>query len=198
MNRTAHAVRALVSVLVLGLLAGCSQPAPWHLKDVSGLLPDLQFQLTRARDGKTVTAADYRGKVVALYFGYTNCADVCPIMMGEFAAALQSIGDRADDVRVLFVSVDPKRDTRQRLAQYASAFGDAFVGLRGDMSTLREVTKRYRTTFGYGKPDDNGFYEVSHSTAAFIFDRKGNVRLLAQQDAPVGDIAADLTRLVQE
>lgn len=185
----------LLFALVLG---GCSEDKSWHLKDISGLMPELEFRLTRAADGETVTAGDYAGKVKVLYFGFTNCPDACPVTLARFSQALDQIGASADEVRVLFVSVDPARDTREKLAQYVSGFGERFVGLRGSIPTLRDLTKRYRVTFSHGEPDDQGFYDVSHSTAAYIFDRDGELRLLARSDSKIDAIAADLKRLVNE
>lgn len=177
------------------LLAACAEEHSWNLRDISGVMPDLQFELTRAGDGETVTQADYEGNVTVVFFGFTNCPDVCPLTMSKFSGALDGM-DGADDVRFLFVSVDPERDTPEVLERYTSSFGEQFVGLRGDIPTLRELTKRYRVTFSHGEPDDNGYYDVSHSSAAFIFDRDGDVRLLARQDDSVDEIRTDLERLV--
>ncbi len=192
--------RAIAGLLVAAALiaGGCSEDRSWKLKDVSGLLPDLEFELTRAEDGATVTAADYRGKVTVVYFGFTHCPDVCPVMLARFKQALKQLGSKADAVRVLFVSVDPKRDTRERLAQYVDGFGERFAGLRGPVPTLRDITKRYRVTFSYGEANDSGFYDVSHSTAAFIFDREGELRLLARSGSRIDAITQDLRRLLQE
>lgn len=180
------------------LLAGCAQEPEWELRDISGLMPDLQFELTRASDGATVTGQDYAGEVTVLFFGFTNCPDVCPMTLQKFAQALQSLDGGAEDVRVLFVSVDPERDTREVLSQYVSAFGEQFDGLRGPESALRDLVKRYRATFGYGEPDEHGYYDVSHSSAAYIFDRDREIRLLAREDASIGAIERDLERLVQQ
>lgn len=189
---------AAVITLAGMALAACSEDHQWNAKDVSGLMPDLQFELARAPSGKEVTAADYQGKVTIVYFGFTNCPDVCPATMAKFSQALQAMeSDQADQVRVLFVSVDPKRDTLERLAGYTDGFGERFVGLRGQEDYLRELTKRYRVTFGYGEPDANGNYNVSHSNAAFIFDGSGKLRLLARPDQSVEGLKEDLTHLVE-
>ncbi|MDZ7829503.1 MAG: SCO family protein [Halofilum sp. (in: g-proteobacteria)] len=187
--------------LALGALAvnGCTEPEPWNVRDISGLMPDLEFELTRAETGKTVTEAAFDDKVKVMYFGFTSCPDMCPLTMARMSQALGQMDEEtADEVRILFVSVDPERDTPERLAQYVDSFGERFVGLRGEIPYLRDLTKRYRTTFGYGKPDDSGFYDVSHSNAAFIFDRSGEIRLLAREDDDIDAIAADLERLVEE
>ncbi len=187
----------IVAAFAAAALAACSEDHQWNAKDVSGLMPDLQFELARAPSGERVTAADFQGKVTVVYFGFTHCPDVCPATLAKFSQALQGMElQQADQVRVLFVSVDPKRDTLERLAQYTGGFGERFVGLRGDEAYLRELTKRYRVTFGYGEPDDDGNYSVSHSNAAFIFDESGKLRLLARPDQSIEALKEDLTHLV--
>lgn len=176
-------------------LSACAEEHSWNLRDISGVMPELEFELTRAADGDTVTEDTYQGKVTVLFFGFTNCPDVCPLTMSKFAGALDGM-ERADDVRFLFVSVDPERDTPEVLQRYTGGFGDRFVGLRGDIATLRDLTKRYRVTFSHGEADEHGHYDVSHSSAAFVFDRDGDIRLLARQDDSVDDIRADLEHLV--
>lgn len=177
------------------MLPACAEEQSWNLRDITGVMPELQFELTRAADGETVTQDTYQGKVTVLFFGFTNCPDVCPLTLSKLAGALDGM-DHADAVRVLFVSVDPERDTPEVLRRYTGAFGEQFVGLRGDIPALRELTKRYRVTFSHGEPDEHGHYDVSHSSAAFIFDRDGDVRLLARHDAPVEQLRADLEQLV--
>lgn len=192
-------LRAFIAAAVLAAtLAACASEVPWALRDVSGLMPDLDFELTRAADGERVTEEAYAGTVRVLFFGFTNCPDICPMTLQKFSQAIRSMEGGADDVRVLFVSVDPQRDTREALRQYVGAFGEQFVGLRGPEPALRDLAKRYRVTFGYGEPDEQGYYDVSHSSAAYIFDREGNVRLLARQDDSIDALQTDLERLVHE
>ncbi len=190
---------ALLAMLALLGLSACGEPEPeFELRNITGLMPELEFELTRAGDGATVTAQDYRGDVTVVFFGFTNCPDICPTTLARFSAALKQLdGTAADDVRVLFVSVDPKRDTRERLRGYVSAFGPQFTGLRGPLPELRELTKRYRVTFGYGEPDESGYYDVSHSSASFVFDREGEVRLMVRTDDPIEAIVHDLRILAQ-
>jgi protein SCO1/2 len=183
---------SLLALAAVVLLAGCEQQEPWQTKDVSGLMPELEFELTRAADGETISEAAYAEKIRVVYFGFTNCPDVCPTTLAKFSQAFGGMEESmADRFRVLFISVDPERDTLERLENYAGAF----VGLRGEIPYLRDLTKRYRVTFGYGKPDDNGWYNVSHSTAAFIFDPQGELRLLVRPDDSIDAIQADLERL---
>jgi protein SCO1/2 len=181
------------------LLVACGQnDRPWGLKDISGLMPPLDFTLTSASDGATVHGNDFRGKLVLLYFGYTHCPDVCPTTLSQLSHAVTALGTNAGQVRILFVSVDPARDTLAQLKTYAAAFGPEVVGLRGSEAELKALTKRYRVSYGYGKPDAAGDYEVSHSSAVYVFDREGEIRLLvgSTDDAPL--ITRDLHRLLEE
>ncbi|HKJ87225.1 MAG TPA: SCO family protein [Gammaproteobacteria bacterium] len=187
----------LAAWLLLGvvLLAGCSGDSQWRLKDISGLLPRLSFTMTN-QAGNKVHGADYRGKVALLYFGYTHCPDVCPTTLAKLRRALGQLGREAKRVRVLFVSVDPERDTTSVLRTYVHAFGPQFVGLHGNRNQLDALVKRYRVTYGYGKPDAHGHYEVSHSSGVFIFDPRGYPRLLAVQGDGADALAHDLQRLL--
>jgi protein SCO1/2 len=189
--------RAAAGVLVLAvMLAACTgRDSLYALKSISGLVPSLEFQLTN-QDGQAVTAADYRHDVVLLYFGYTRCPDECPTTLTMLANALHTLGPRASQVRVLFVSVDPGRDTTAVLKRYVSNFGPEFVGLRGDPAELADLSKRYRIAFHYERPDKDGNYEVDHSSAIFVFDRRGRARLLGQSDNTAQQVASDLHRLL--
>jgi len=182
--------------LVLLVLAACTRSEPpFHLQDITGLMPRLQFALTDA-NGRAVSADTFRGRVVLLYFGYTQCPDACPTTLAMLQQALRSLGRRADDVRVLFVSVDPQRDTAAVLRRYVGYFGQQFVGLRGDDSALQSLTRRYRVAYHREKPDADGYYAVDHSSAVFVFDRTGRARLLAGSTSGAATIAADLQRLL--
>ena len=188
--------RSALALALLGLAitaCGTSGP-PFALQSVSGLLPRLQFQLTDQND-RPVTAQDYRGKVVLLYFGYTNCPDACPTTLTTLAAVMHRLGPQAANVRVLFVSVDPQRDTSLVLKRYVGFFGPQFVGLRGDDAEITTLTQRYRVAYHHEPPDRNGYYAVDHSSAIFIFDTAGRARLLAQEGDGAQMIAQDLRRL---
>ena len=191
-----RAVKGIAGVLlVITLFSACSKSEPWKLKDISNVMPDLQFTMTD-QSGRLVHGKDFRGQVVLLYFGYTHCPDVCPTTLTTLAQAVRSLGADAKAVRVLFVTVDPKRDTQALMKQYVRAFGPEFVGLRGDQQQLEELTRRYRVKYGLGKPDAEGNYEVSHSSAVYVFDREGHVRLLSMEADSATSISHDLQRLV--
>jgi protein SCO1/2 len=123
---------------------------------------------------------------------------VCPTTLSLLSHAVKALGTSADQVRILFVSVDPARDTLAQLKTYAAAFGPEVVGLRGSADELEAVTKRYRVSYGYGKPDSRVAYEVSHSSAVYVFDREGEIRLLIGSTDSAPSITGDLQRLLAE
>ena len=176
-------------------LAACAKgDGKWRTKDVDGLVRPLEFELTDDA-GRQVNAQDYRGKTVLLYFGYTSCPDECPTTMSKLALALKQTRNRGAGDVVLFVTVDPQRDSATRLRQYTRAFGPRFVGLRGTRQELVALSKRYRISYSYGEPDKDGDYEVMHSTGVFVFDGTGRSRLLVLPNDSADAIAADLDRI---
>lgn len=194
---SASTVRHLVLMIAAFMLAACAEDPSWQTKDVSGVLPDLEFRLTDER-GETVTEEAFLGRPTAVFFGYTHCPDICPVTMGKLRMAIGQMPENLrDDVQVLFVSVDPDRDDPTRLTEYTASFGPQFVGLTADEATLRDVVKRYRATFSYEMPDENGDYLVSHPSAVYVFDAKGKARLLMRNDDPAKAIARDLERLAR-
>jgi protein SCO1 len=184
------------ALILTASLAACAGSDPHYaLENITGLVSPLEFQLTD-QDDRPVTAADYRHDIVLLYFGYTECPDECPTTLTMLANALHTLGPRASQVRVLFVSVDPSRDTTGVLKRYVTNFGPQFVGLRPDESELAALSKRYRIAYHYEKPDKDGNYEVDHSSAVFIFDGDGRARLLGLTDNTSQQVASDLRRLL--
>jgi protein SCO1 len=185
-NRLARAARIALMACALGataLAAGCGKPAPsFQNLDITG---NTQFGTDFAlpdTSGKIRTLADYKGKVVVLFFGYTHCPDVCPTTMAELSQALQQLGpEDAKRVQVLFVTVDPERDTAALMAQYVPAFNPAFVGLRpADQAQLTKVTKDFRVYYAKvpGKTPDS--YTMDHTAASYVFDPDGKLRLFAR------------------
>lgn len=187
----------LLLLLLSSLLGAChrSEPLPFRLTNISGHMPDLDFKLTNDL-GKAVTGADYRGKVVLLYFGYTHCPDVCPLTMAQLHVVMQRLGPLADNVRILFVSVDPARDTPKVLHDYVKAFDSHAIGLSGTASATEALSKRYRSAFTREPAAADGNYEVSHSSAIYVFDREGKARLLATPSASHDDLVHDLHLLL--
>ena len=197
--RTMFNPGALFILLCLGLLlSSCNKNEEhWATKNISGLMPQLKFNMTESNRDKLVQGDDYRGDIILLYFGYTHCPDVCPLTLGRIKSALAHLGTEAKAIRVLFVSVDPARDNKTVLKSYTQYFGPQFLGLYASQPELRELTKRYRVTFGYDNPDKEGNYNVSHSSAIYAFDRKGEARLLIRPTDKVSAITKDLKRLLK-
>jgi protein SCO1/2 len=172
-------------------LAGCSPAGRFHMTDISGAMPKLDFHMIRTSDGAAVTGQDYRGKVVALYFGYTNCPDVCPATLANLTDMIGRV--KSPDVRVLFVSVDPARDSADRLRKYAAAFSPQIEGLRGGDNALADLARTYRVAYSV---DPTPPYTVMHSNAVFFFDRTGKARLVTTDTSDPAAMAEDVERLL--
>jgi protein SCO1/2 len=182
------------------LAAGCDKvftPArsPFHGVDVTGA--DMKGEL-RLKDptGRERTLADFRGKVVALFFGYTQCPDVCPTTLADMANAMQLLGADAQRVQVLFVTVDPKRDTPELLAQYVPAFNPDFLGLYGDANATAKVTKDFKIYAQERAGSQPGTYTMDHSAQTLVFDREGRLRLLLPYGLEAAKIAGDFKVLL--
>jgi protein SCO1/2 len=184
------------------LLGGCEGKADWHGVDVSGASPSLSFTMARTPDGKELTEADFRGRVVMLYFGYTFCPDVCPTTLANIAEMLINLGPEAERVAVLFVTVDPNRDTLPVLAEYVHNFAPQILGLRGTPDQLAALARRYRLVYSVSPAAKDHPYEVTHSSAIYMFDGTGAARVLvptlATGDADITGVEADLKRLLAE
>jgi len=193
--------RFLFPAALFSLVLAVGGPArAWNSTDMTGVMPRLDFTMTRASDSKAVSAADYRGKIVLLYFGYTNCPDVCPTTLLNITDMLKSLGKKADDVRVLFVTVDPNRDSLDVLKQYTGAFAPQITGLRGTPDQLATLAKRYRVSYSVTPAQDGRPYEVTHGAAVYVFNRAGDIKLifttLSQPDQKLARALADLRAMV--
>jgi protein SCO1 len=195
-----NAARAIAAALACALaLTACDKLAgvrsPFKGIDVTGSPIGGELRLLDP-DGKPRSLGDFRGKVVVVVFGYTQCPDVCPTTLSDFASALKKLGPDAASVQVLFVTVDPKRDTAELLRQYVPAFNPAFLGLRGDAAATSKVTREFRVYAQEraGKTADS--YTVDHSAQSFVFDKQGRVRLIIGYGAPSEAIASDLKILL--
>jgi protein SCO1/2 len=200
MNRR-KALSVIAAALGAGTLAGCNEEQ-FHSTDLSGAMPALGFTMTRASDGKSVTQNDYKGKIVLLYFGYTFCPDVCPTTLTNVTDVLRKLGAQAEHVRCLFVTVDPNRDTLPIIADYVKNFGPDIDGLRGTPDELAALARRYRVVYSVSPKTNDHPYEVTHSSAIYVFDGSGAARLLMSTLAePKPDIQGavdDLRQIVEE
>jgi protein SCO1/2 len=193
------AIAAAIAVAALGL-ASCDKlftlgKSPFQGIDVTGGDMGGELRLT-GHDGKPRALADFRGKVVVVSFGFTHCPDVCPTTLSDLASAMKRLGEDARRVQVLFVTVDPKRDTEELLRQYVPAFSPDFLGLRGDAVATEKVTKDFRV-YAHERPGkDGGPYTVDHSAHIYVIDREGKLRLLISPGASPEAIAADVKLLL--
>lgn len=184
----------LCLILLAVLTAGCSKVA-FEGTDITGANFGGDFTLVD-HHGKARRLADFQGKVVALFFGYTHCPDVCPVTMAEYAAVMKTLGDKAKDVQVLFVSLDPERDTPALLSQYVPAFNPAFVGLTGTPQQVDAVAKQYKVI--YQKQGSGANYTLDHSAGSYLLDRKGRLRVLENYGAAPSVLTKDINTLIEE
>lgn len=195
-------MRSLIRFLLLGLLAfallACAPGDPkLELKgtDISGANFGGDFSLTD-QDGKPRTLGEFKGKAVALFFGYTHCPDVCPTTLAEYAASLRLLGSEAEKVQVLFVTVDPERDTQSVLKRYVPFFDKRFIGLTGTPAQVKKVTEQFKVVAQKQTVKD-GNYFVDHSSGTYLFDRDGLLRVYEPNGQPAAALAHDLKALVR-
>lgn len=189
-----------VTVFCLIFLTACSDPTQkWSIYDVSGHLPNLKFSLL-GEGNKVITQDDLKDKTVLMFFGYASCPDVCPTTMAQLTEVLEKLGEQAKDVRIIFVSVDPHRDTPDVLQAYVNAFNKNAIGLTGSEKQIADLARRYRVAYQIEKPkpgDGAEIYDVTHSRGVFIFDRTGKARLLAPDTEKVDVVTQDLRQLLE-
>lgn len=190
----AAAAMALAVSLSLGL-AACSKPTSFQNTDVTGLRYAEDFALTD-HNGQPRTLADFKNKVVVVFFGYTQCPDVCPTTMVELAQVMKELGPKADQVQVLFITIDPERDTQQLLAQYVPAFDKRFLGLRGDAAQTAKVAKEFKVFYAKVPGKTPGSYSMDHTAGSFVFDKEGKIRLFVRHGQGTAPLVSDLKQLL--
>jgi protein SCO1/2 len=193
-------MKKLLSIFALALLlAGCDKladkPPSFRNTDLTGLDYAKDFALTD-HNGKLRKLADFKGKVVVVFFGFTHCPDVCPTTLAEMAGMMKELGPQADDVQVLMVTVDPERDTQELLAQYVPAFDKRFLGLRGDAEATAKVAKEFKVFYAKVPGKEPGSYTVDHTAASYVFDRNGKVRLFVRYGQGVEPLVHDIKQLL--
>jgi protein SCO1 len=183
-------------------LAGCQPKQRWHNVDITGEFPRLDLTMADASGGGLVDGASFHGWVALLYFGYTDCPDVCPLTLGNIAKILDRLGPLASRVRVLFVTVDPNRDSLETLKAYTAQFAPQIVGLRGTPDQLAALARTYRIAYSVTPATAGHPYEVTHSAAVYAFDAAGMPRLLipslASTTPDINGTADDLRKLMTD
>lgn len=185
------------ALLLAGGLAGCDQQPAFQNLDITGNTQfGKDFSLPDS-SGKLRTLADFKGRAVVLFFGYTHCPDVCPTTLAELAQAMQQLGPEAKRVQVLLVTLDPERDTAPLLAQYVSAFDPSFIALRpADDAQLRQVAKDFRIYYAKAAGKTPGSYTMDHTAASYVFDPDGKLRLFVRDGQGPGPWVHDLKLLL--
>jgi protein SCO1/2 len=203
--------RALIAALVtLALATACDRPsapgvateAPlskdsFKAIDITGADYAKELSLTDP-DGKTRTLADFKGKVLVVFFGYTQCPDVCPTTMAELAQVKQELGPDGDRVQGIFVSVDPERDTSALLKEYVASFDPSFVALRGTPEETKAVAKHFKVFYAKVPGKTEGSYTVDHTAGSYVFDTQGRVRLFTRYGTGSAALVHDLKLLLNE
>jgi protein SCO1/2 len=188
--------RYIMSLTVALAISGCMAEKSWHVEEVTGHLPELNFSLTSDR-GSAVTAKTYEGYLLLMYFGFTHCTAECPVSMARLAHVMRLLGNDGHRARILFVTLDPQRDTPQVLHRYVMEFDpEHAVGLTGTITDIERLTKQYRAAYRpRSKIEEAG--DIEHGDAVYIFDTKGQARLLATSSDSDENLAKDLHRLLR-
>ena len=188
-------LRRCVALLLIAVLAACGAGGPaFQASDISGSSFGRDFEL-KDPQGRTRTLADFRGKAVVLFFGYTQCPDVCPTTLAALAEAMKRLGADADRVQVLFVTVDPERDTPALLAQYVPAFDPRFIGLYGDADATARTAKEFKVLY-QKVAGPTGNYTMDHSAGTYVFDPQGRLRLYVSNGQGPDVFVHDLRELL--
>ena len=179
------------------LLAACDAAGPaFRSTDITGVEYGRTLELTDHL-GKPRRLEDWRGKAVVLFFGFTHCPDVCPTTLADMAQVMRQLGPEAERVQVLFVTVDPERDTQELLAKYVLAFDPRFLGLRGSLDATRAVAKEFKVYFEKRPGETPGAYSVDHSAQSYVIDPEGRLRLFVRHERIAEDLASDLRALLK-
>lgn len=187
----------LAFMIMAGLLASCQQgtSASFIGTDLTGTQFGKSLTLTD-HTGKLRSMNDFKGKVVVLFFGYTHCPDVCPTTMSDLKQTMKLLGDKADDVQVLFVTVDPERDTQEVLAQFVPGFDSRFIGLRGTVAEVAANLSEYKVYAAKVSEPGKSGYTMDHSAGLYVFDKTGAPRIYLGYGEKPANIAHDLQLLL--
>src|SRR3954453_11112696 len=178
------------SIIICSLaLAACDGAPKFKSTDITGAEYGKSLEL-QDTTGRVRRLEDFRGKAVVLFFGFTHCPDVCPTTLADLAGVVKTLGAEGDRVQVLFVTVDPERDTPEALAKYVGAFDPRFIALRGDLAATQRVAKEFKIYFEKRKQGDS--YTIDHSAQSYVIDPQGRLRLLVRHDRLVQDLPDDL------
>lgn len=191
-------MRYLWIVLLMGVLAACDSAAEqdkFSATDISGADFAQTLNLTD-HNGKPRTLVDFKGKVIAVFFGYTHCPDVCPTTMADMKQVMKLLGSHADELQVLFVTLDPERDTKEVLAQFVPAFDKRFIGMYGTKAEIEKATADFKIFASKVENSGRSGYTIDHSAGVYLFDKTGKIRLYVAYGEKPAVIAADIKKLL--
>jgi protein SCO1/2 len=193
-----YLLKSVLLVLLLGFLSACKPNETKNqfvATNITGADFAQSFNLTD-HTGKPRTLVDFKGKAVALFFGYTHCPDVCPTTMADLKQAMKLLGSRADEVQVLFVTLDPARDTQELLAQFVPSFDKRFIGLRGTEEETAATAEVFKVYSKKVEAQGKGGYTIDHSAGTYIFDKLGKIRLYVDYGEKPSEIASDIKQIL--
>ncbi len=191
------AIVAMMSAALLALGACAPPPPPFNASEVSGIAYGKDIGIADT-SGKIRRVEDFKGQITLVFFGFTRCPDVCPSTLMRLRQVRDALGPDADKLQVLLVSVDPERDTPDRLEAYVKNFDPSFIGLRPEPAELEKVIKAFHAIAVKVPTADGKDYTVDHSATLYVYDRRNQLRLIAQPDIAIDAFASDLRRLAQE
>lgn len=192
---TNQCLRWIATLLLVFALGGCEQSKKFKAVDISGV-PYAQSFALRDHNGTVRTLANFRGKLVVVFFGFTQCPDVCPTTLSDMAEVKKRLGSDGEKIEVLFITVDPERDTPALLAEYVPAFDPAFLGLTGTPREIAATAKEFKVFYQKAAGSTPTSYTMDHTAASYIFDKDGKIRLYIRYGTPIEDIVADLKKLL--
>jgi protein SCO1/2 len=187
-----------IAVIILGLAAGIYFFLPHNFSGTVIQSPEPAFDFTLTGSKGDVSLSDYRGKLVLIYFGYTFCPDICPATLANVGQALRTLGTQADDVQLIMVSLDPERDTPEKLAEYVGHFYPSFIGITGSQEKLAEVTSLYGIFYEKHAGSAATGYLIDHTATLLVIDREGYLKLVFPFGVTVPEIADDLKYMLRQ
>jgi protein SCO1/2 len=195
-----NALRWLAGSAVLastaGVLTACKSKADFNAIDLTGSKEYGQDFSMPDQHGQRRSIADFKGKVVLVFFGFTQCPDVCPTTLGDLAAVKQKLGAKGDKLQVIFASVDPSRDTPEILQAYLANFDPSFLALRGSDEETARMAKDFKVYYKRVEGQTPGSYTMDHTAGDYIFDPEGRLRLYSRYGTPVDTLAKDIEQLI--
>jgi protein SCO1/2 len=191
-------MRYLLMLLLMCGLAACKpagETGKFVATDISGA--DFAQRLSLMdHTGKQRTLTDFKGKAIALFFGYTHCPDVCPTTMVDLKQTIKLLGPRADELQVLFVTLDPERDTQEVLSKFVPSFDSRFIGLRGSVEEIEATAKVFKIFASKVKSEGRSGYTIDHSAGIYVFDKTGKIRLYVDYGEKPADMANDIKQIL--